>query len=99
MWPRTGAIAMRAVAVRADARLAEEVAQRVVGIRFIVGRWRDRCGGGRQGRRGGARGSSTMPRLALLVLALGPTLGGYAVFKFALRYIPGGWPAGASLSH
>jgi DME family drug/metabolite transporter len=36
-----------------------------------------------------AIGSSATPWLLLLVLALGPTLGGYALFTAALRYIPG----------
>jgi DME family drug/metabolite transporter len=36
----------------------------------------------------GAVGGST-PWLVLIVLALGPTLGGYALFTIALRYIPG----------
>jgi drug/metabolite transporter (DMT)-like permease len=36
-----------------------------------------------------AVGASATPWLALLVLALGPTLGGYALFTLALRYIPG----------
>jgi drug/metabolite transporter (DMT)-like permease len=34
-------------------------------------------------------GASAAPWLGLLVLALGPTLGGYAFFTIALRYIPG----------
>jgi drug/metabolite transporter (DMT)-like permease len=34
-------------------------------------------------------GSTATPWLALLALALGPTLGGYALFTIALRYIPG----------
>ncbi len=33
--------------------------------------------------------ATATPWLALLVLALGPTLGGYALFTLALRYIPG----------
>lgn len=37
----------------------------------------------------GSVGSSATPWLALLVLALGPTLGGYALFTIALRHIPG----------
>lgn len=36
-----------------------------------------------------AVGATATPWLALLVLALGPTLGGYALFTLALRYIPG----------
>ncbi|MDQ2998589.1 MAG: DMT family transporter [Chloroflexota bacterium] len=36
-----------------------------------------------------AVGDTATPWLALLVLALGPTLGGYALFTLALRYIPG----------
>lgn len=36
-----------------------------------------------------AVGDRAAPWLALLVLALGPTLGGYALFTIALRYIPG----------
>lgn len=35
-----------------------------------------------------AVGSTPAPWLALLALSLGPTLGGYAVFTLALRYIP-----------
>jgi len=34
-------------------------------------------------------GASAAPWLGLLALALGPTLGGYALFTIALRYIPG----------
>jgi drug/metabolite transporter (DMT)-like permease len=34
-------------------------------------------------------GSSATPWLGLLLLSLGPTLGGYALFTSALRYIPG----------
>jgi drug/metabolite transporter (DMT)-like permease len=34
-------------------------------------------------------GATAAPWLGLLVLALGPTLGGYALFTIALRYIPG----------
>jgi drug/metabolite transporter (DMT)-like permease len=37
----------------------------------------------------GAVGDTAAPWLALLVLALGPTLGGYALFTAALRYLPG----------
>jgi drug/metabolite transporter, DME family len=37
----------------------------------------------------GAVGDTAAPWLALLVLALGPTLGGYALFTVALRYLPG----------
>src|SRR5262249_7315827 len=36
-----------------------------------------------------AVGEGVAPWLALLVLALGPTLGGYALFTIALRHIPG----------
>jgi drug/metabolite transporter (DMT)-like permease len=36
-----------------------------------------------------AVGDSATPWLALLLLALGPTLGGYALFTIALRYLPG----------
>jgi drug/metabolite transporter (DMT)-like permease len=36
-----------------------------------------------------AVGDSATPWLALLLLALGPTLGGYALFTMALRYLPG----------
>jgi DME family drug/metabolite transporter len=36
-----------------------------------------------------AVGSGAAPWLGLLLLALGPTLGGYALFTIALRYIPG----------
>jgi DME family drug/metabolite transporter len=36
-----------------------------------------------------AVGGGATPWLALLALALGPTLGGYALFTIALRYIPG----------
>ena len=36
-----------------------------------------------------AVGAGSAPWLALLVLALGPTLGGYALFTQSLRYIPG----------
>ncbi len=36
-----------------------------------------------------AVGSGAAPWLGLVVLALGPTLGGYALFTIALRYIPG----------
>jgi drug/metabolite transporter (DMT)-like permease len=36
-----------------------------------------------------AVGDGAAPWLGLLVLALGPTLGGYALFTIALRYIPG----------
>jgi drug/metabolite transporter (DMT)-like permease len=36
-----------------------------------------------------AVGTSATTWLALLLLALGPTLGGYALFTLALRYIPG----------
>jgi drug/metabolite transporter, DME family len=36
-----------------------------------------------------AVGESAAPWLGLVVLALGPTLGGYALFTIALRYIPG----------
>jgi drug/metabolite transporter (DMT)-like permease len=36
-----------------------------------------------------AVGERATPWLALLALALGPTLGGYALFTIALRYIPG----------
>jgi drug/metabolite transporter (DMT)-like permease len=36
-----------------------------------------------------AVGASALPWIALLVLALGPTLGGYALFTIALRYLPG----------
>ena len=36
-----------------------------------------------------AVGDTATPWLALLVLALGPTLGGYALFTLALRHIPG----------
>lgn len=34
-------------------------------------------------------GNTAMPWLVLLVLALGPTLGGYALFTIALRFLPG----------
>jgi drug/metabolite transporter, DME family len=34
-------------------------------------------------------GATATPWLALLALSLGPTLGGYALFTIALRYIPG----------
>jgi drug/metabolite transporter (DMT)-like permease len=34
-------------------------------------------------------GASLTPWLALLALALGPTLGGYALFTISLRHIPG----------
>lgn len=37
----------------------------------------------------GVVGSTATPWLVLLALALGPTLGGYALFTMALRYIPG----------
>jgi DME family drug/metabolite transporter len=36
-----------------------------------------------------AVGDNATPWLALLILALGPTLGGYALFTIALRYMPG----------
>jgi drug/metabolite transporter (DMT)-like permease len=36
-----------------------------------------------------AVGTSAIPWLALLALALGPTLGGYALFTISLRHIPG----------
>jgi drug/metabolite transporter (DMT)-like permease len=36
-----------------------------------------------------AVGGTATPWLALLALALGPTLGGYALFTLALRYLPG----------
>ncbi|HET9222105.1 MAG TPA: DMT family transporter, partial [Roseiflexaceae bacterium] len=36
-----------------------------------------------------AIGDTALPWLVLLALALGPTLGGYALFTAALRYVPG----------
>jgi drug/metabolite transporter, DME family len=36
-----------------------------------------------------AVGNTALPWLVLLALALGPTLGGYALFTAALRYVPG----------
>jgi drug/metabolite transporter, DME family len=38
----------------------------------------------------GAVGTEPAPWLIIAVLAIGPTLGGYALFTAALRYIPGG---------
>jgi drug/metabolite transporter (DMT)-like permease len=36
-----------------------------------------------------AMGDTALPWLVLLALALGPTLGGYALFTAALRHVPG----------